>query len=203
MAILSGLFLSLLSVSWAQQFQGDVVSGTLPSQDGSEVAYFKIDDPSGANDHLTLVNYQSLGSDGQRLNNQNVERAVIMMAGLFRDAGDYMNHTLSALYKVPAGAGPSRDNVAIITPVFPNEQDEGVAWTQGSNVLVWHENDWAYGRNNIYPSSSTNTSSFSVLDQLVAYYNDQNTFPNVKEIVVAGHSMGSQVWAPQNNTQFK
>lgn len=92
MAVLSTLFLSLLSVSWAQQFQGDTVSGTLPSQDGSEVSYFRINDPSGDNDRLTLINYQSLDSNGQRLQNNNVERAVIMMNGLFRDAGDYMNH---------------------------------------------------------------------------------------------------------------
>ncbi|KAM0723408.1 hypothetical protein Q7P37_000394 [Cladosporium fusiforme] len=203
MAILPYLALSLLSlgsISSAQQHQGDTISGYLPSEDGSEVSYFKVADPSGNNDHLTLINYQSLGSDGNRLNNQNVQRAVIMMAGLFRDAGDYMNHTLSALYKVPASAGPDRDSVSIVTPVFANEQDQGSVFpwdesssTSTSNALVWHENDWAYGRNNIYPSSSTNISSFYVLDQLVDYYRDQNTFPNLKEIVVAGHSMGSQM----------
>lgn len=109
------------------------------------------------------------------------------------------------MYNVPASAGPSRDNVAIITPLFPNEQDKGYAypWDESSssstsNTLVWHENDWAYGRNNIYPSSSTNISSFYVLDQLVEYYLDENTFPNIKEVIVAGHSMGSQVRIDQS-----
>lgn len=84
--------------------------------------------------------------------------------------------------------------------MFSNEQDKGVAYpfddssnTSPSDALVWYGTEWAYGRNNMYPSSNTNISSFHVLDELVAYYSDESMFPNVHEIVVAAHSMGSQM----------
>lgn len=75
--------------AWAQQYAGDTISGTLPSQDGSEVAYFRISDPSGANDQLTLLNYYSHNSSGQRIPESAVERAVIMITGMLRDGSDY------------------------------------------------------------------------------------------------------------------
>lgn len=76
----------------AQQYAGDVIYGTLPQRSGSEIAYFKIRDPSGANDHLTLINYYSLGSDGNRIKPSNVQRAVIMMSGQRRDADQYVGY---------------------------------------------------------------------------------------------------------------
>lgn len=82
----------------AQQYAGDAVSGSLPQRSGSEIAYFKIRDPSGANDHLTLINYYSLGSDGQRIRPSNVQRAVIMMSGQRRDADQYIGYVSLLLY---------------------------------------------------------------------------------------------------------
>lgn len=96
--------------------------------------------------------------------------------------------------------GPTKDNVAITAPLFANEQDKGTAYpfddasnSPGSNALAWYDTEWAYGRNNMYPYGSNNISTFHVLDEIVAYYKDQNQFPNMHEIVVAGHSMGSQL----------
>jgi pimeloyl-ACP methyl ester carboxylesterase len=78
--------------------------------------------------------------------------------------------------------------------MFANEKDQGIAYPyEESNALAWTGAEWAYGRNNIYPAYSTNTSSFHVLDEIVAYYQDQNLFPNMHEIVVAAHSMGAQL----------
>lgn len=83
------LVASFCASAWAQQYAGDIISRTLPSQDGSEIAYFRISDPSGANDLLTLMNYYSLNSNGQRLQESDVERAVLMMFGMNRNAADY------------------------------------------------------------------------------------------------------------------
>jgi len=76
----------------AQQYAGDSISNTLPQRSGSEIAYFKIRDPSKANDHLTLINYASLGSDGKRIKPSNVRRAIIMMSGQRRDAWQYIGY---------------------------------------------------------------------------------------------------------------
>lgn len=93
MSITASCLLAFFSLSAsAQQYAGDTISGTLPGQDGSEVAYFRISDPSGANDQLTLVNYYSHASNGQRIQESAVERAVIMMSGMNRNAGDYQGY---------------------------------------------------------------------------------------------------------------
>jgi hypothetical protein len=76
----------------AQQYAGDYIPGSLPQRSGSEIAYFKIRDPSNVNDHLTLINYYSLGSDGNRIKPSNVQRAVIMMSGQRRDANQYIGY---------------------------------------------------------------------------------------------------------------
>lgn len=81
--------------SWAQQYAGDTISGYLPTVPNAEVAYFRINDPSSVNDHLTLINYQSLGSNGQRLQESNIQRAVIMMSGQRRDADVYIGYVSS------------------------------------------------------------------------------------------------------------
>lgn len=76
----------------AQQYAGDYIPGSLPQRSGSEITYFKIRDPAGKNDHLTLINYYSLGSDGKRLKPSNIQRAVIMMSGQRRDADQYIGY---------------------------------------------------------------------------------------------------------------
>jgi hypothetical protein len=97
---------------------------------------------------------------------------------------------MDALNTANSVYGPTKDNVAIIAPFFANNLDKHVAYpyddgsrTSSSNALVWDDTDWAYGRNNVYPSSSTSVSSFHVLDEIVAYYSDRDTFPHMHEIV--------------------
>lgn len=110
------------------------------------------------------------------------------------------SQAINALATADPAYGPTKDNVAITAPLFANEQDKGTAYpfddasnSPGSNALAWYDTEWAYGRNNMYPYGSNNISTFHVLDEIVAYYKDQNQFPNMHEIVVAGHSMGSQL----------
>lgn len=43
--------------SLAQQYAGDVIPNTLPTVPGAEIAFFRINDPSGKNKNLTLTNY--------------------------------------------------------------------------------------------------------------------------------------------------
>lgn len=43
-----------------------------------------------------------------------------------------------------------------------------------------------------YPTNRPGVSSFLVLDQMVQYYDNKTLYPNLKQIVVAGHSAGAQ-----------
>lgn len=55
-----------VSIVWAQQYAGDAIVNTLLSVPGSAITYFRIQDPAGKNNNLTLTNYYSLGENGQR-----------------------------------------------------------------------------------------------------------------------------------------
>lgn len=93
--------------------------------------------------------------------------------------------------------------MAVIAPYFTNGNDKGYAypWTDGlaanqgstTNALVWPGSQWMGGRDNQYPYTSTNTSSFYVMDTLINYFNDEGLFPNLKQIVLVGHSAGGQL----------
>jgi hypothetical protein len=97
----------------------------------------------------------------------------------------------------------NRDSVAVMAPYFPNGDDKnyGYPWTDGlksgrgstTNALVWSGSQWSAGANNQYPHNSRNTSSYYILDELVRYYDDKTLFPNMKQIVLAGHSLGGQM----------
>lgn len=63
---------------------------------GAEVAFFKIADPSGFNDELTLVNYYSHGTDGNRIVESKIQRVVIVIPGLLRDCNNYENDVSEA-----------------------------------------------------------------------------------------------------------
>jgi hypothetical protein len=113
-----------------------------------------------------------------------------------------MSNMLSALSQV-SDPTVNFDSVAICAPYFPNGDDKniGYPWTTGlspgrgstSSELVWSASLWASGANNQYPWNMTTVSSYEALDQLVRYFDNKTIFPNMKQIVVAGHSLGSQM----------
>jgi len=90
--LLGGLLLQLVL---AQQYAGDVIPNSLGSVPGSELVYFKIKEPNGKTPkayNLTLTNYQSLQTNGQRIVPSQIQRAVIIIHGLDRDPGTYISN---------------------------------------------------------------------------------------------------------------
>ncbi|KAF2239090.1 hypothetical protein EV356DRAFT_523854 [Viridothelium virens] len=184
----------------AQNYVGTQINNSLPFVPGSEITYFNVISSSGLN--LTLTNYMSLNSSGKRFDPTKIQRAVIIIHGLQRDPGTYMANILSALSQVPNRPDVSVDSVAIMAPYFPNGDDKnyGYPWTDGlapgkgstTNALVWQGSQWAGGANNQYPSYSVHTSSYDALDQAVKWFDNTAVFPNMHQIVIAGHSLGAQ-----------
>lgn len=95
------------------------------------------------------------------------------------------------------------DSVAIVAPYFANGDDKTTGYypwdsvnsVSTSSALVWRGSQWASGATNQYPSGNSRKdtiSSFAALDQLTAYYDNKTLFPNLNQIVVAGHSLGAQ-----------
>ncbi|KAI9693780.1 MAG: hypothetical protein M1822_003051 [Bathelium mastoideum] len=199
MAFLSRLLL-LASVATAQNYVGTPINNSLPGVPGSEITYFNVISSSGVN--LTLTNYMSLNKSNERPIQSGIQRAVIVIHGLQRDPGTYMSQGLSALSQVTGNANVNVNSVAIMAPYFPNGDDKNVGypWTSGlapgkgstTNALVWSGSGWAEGANNQYPSYSVHTSSYDALDQIIQWFDNKTIYPNMHQIVVAGHSLGAQ-----------
>lgn len=112
------------AVTSAQQYAGEVIDTNLPNVPGSEIAFFKIPGVMDSNKkkaaNLTLINYYSHGSNGKRLVESKVQRAVIIIHGLNRDPGTYESNMLSALAQVTGDSNVNKDSVAVLAPYFPN-----------------------------------------------------------------------------------
>lgn len=184
------------------QYRGTPYANSAPvTHQYSEKAFFKIKDPSGrhvcADDpasDLSFLTYSSLNTSRQRPANEDLKRAVIVIHGARRDPQNYHAGMILALLAVTDNQEISPDTVSILAPFYVNDEDAGVGYETGSRALVWYDDEWAGGANNQFPSDSSNTiSAFDVLDQIVQYYADKSTFPNINQIVVSGHSMGAQM----------
>lgn len=85
-------------------------------------------------------------------------------------------------------AGAAARTTVIVTPQFLTARDVA-AHNLADNVLRWGVDDWKVGR----PSDDAAAiSSFQVVDEIFHRLADRTIFPNLKTIVLAGHSAGGQ-----------
>ncbi|RYP53974.1 hypothetical protein DL768_001124 [Monosporascus sp. mg162] len=195
------------------QHLGTPINNTLPvTHIFSEVTYFKVKDPLGEHvctddpgSDFSLINYSSLNSTRQRPPNNAIQRAVIVCHGLRRDPQNYHAGMLNALIKATQSDPEiSVDTVAVVAPFFPNGNDRGTAFPYfpdgerqadryPSPALVWSNTAWAAGAVNQYPPHRETVASYHALDQLLQWYGNTTRFPNMRQIVVAGHSLGAQL----------
>ena len=113
-----------------------------------------------------------------------IERVLIIVHGRLRNAQTYLQSGNRA-----AELAGQRDTTLVIAPQFLNETDvekHPVADT----VLRWQGNEWMAGGESTAPFRM---SSFEALDEIIARLGDRQQFPDVKQIVIAGHSGGAQV----------
>ncbi|PSK36698.1 hypothetical protein B9Z65_1881 [Elsinoe australis] len=133
---------------------------------------------------LTLINHQSLQQNQSQLDPTVLQRAVVVIYGLNQDPGTYMATTLSALSQQISDPNVNLSSVAIMDPYFANGDDKGTGYP-------WSTKDGSTSSALANPTIS----SFKVLDQLIKYFDNQTVFPNMKHIVIAGHSLGAQAVA--------
>jgi pimeloyl-ACP methyl ester carboxylesterase len=113
--------------------------------------------------------------------NTAVTRALIMVHGAGRNADHYFETSLAAAFL--AGAV---DNTVVVAPHMIASPEKPEA-----NELLWPERgeNWRSGG-----ASPTNPSvtSFDFVDEIVRLLANKKNFPNLKNIVIAGHSAGGQ-----------
>lgn len=109
-----------------------------------------------------------------------IRRAVVIVHGYERNAGDYLRHI--------EGMSPPADTL-IVAPQFLAPEDIAAANLPAAS-LRWKREAWSSGLPALGPAPM---SSFDAIDTLVSRLGDRSQFPNLAEIVVAGFSAGGQL----------
>jgi pimeloyl-ACP methyl ester carboxylesterase len=113
-----------------------------------------------------------------------VTRAVILLHGKGRDVDGYYR----GLQRAAGEAGGASAGSILIAPQFLNEHDIE-AHRLGTQIVRWHTGAWEAGGPAIDPAP---VSAYEVLDAMLEHLADKTIFPNLKDVVLAGHSGGGQ-----------
>jgi len=117
-----------------------------------------------------------------------VKYAVISIHGSGRNADEHFNIINSAISSIGIA-----DSTIVLAPLFPNQEDVNT-YNLDTSVLYWPDSDWNAGdlsRNTQSNPRPERMSSFSSLDTI--YHRLANNNPNLKKIILTGHSAGSQM----------
>jgi pimeloyl-ACP methyl ester carboxylesterase len=114
-----------------------------------------------------------------------ITRAVIILHGRLRNADVYYDSAKTA----QAAAGAAGQATLMIVPQFLADIDVE-AHHLPPDTLRWTWEGWEGGDDATGPKPA---SSFEALDAILARLADKKLFPNLKDVVVAGHSGGAQV----------
>lgn len=113
-----------------------------------------------------------------------IERVLIVIHGRLRNAETYRKSG-----EVAAELAGQTANTLVIAPQFLNESDVSL-YSLPDSVLRWQGNEWMGGGLSTGPNP---LSSYAALDEIVGRLSDRKQFPDVKQIVIFGHSGGAQV----------
>jgi pimeloyl-ACP methyl ester carboxylesterase len=114
-----------------------------------------------------------------------IERAVIVQHGHARDADVYFKTGLTA----QAAAGEAGKKALMISPQFIDQLDFDRRHV-APDILRYTPEGWEGGYDAIGPKA---VSSFAAFDAILKKLADRRLFPNLKTVVLAGHSGGGQV----------
>lgn len=122
-----------------------------------------------------------------------VKRAVVTMPGKPRDAWKYANLYRNALSIVEANSssGVAPNTVMIISPVWLNQMDLQ-AGAAKQNEIVFHGSSWQAGGASVHPALNRSLSTYAVIDNFTDMLFNKRIYPNMNQVVIAGHSMGGQ-----------
>lgn len=120
---------------------------------------------------------------GQR--HEGITRVLVMIHGAGRNADGYFESAMAGAFL--AGA---LDNTLVIAPRMASADGQGCRDALGDGEVSWNCSSWRSGGPAISHPAVT---SFDFLDEILRAVARKGTFPNLKVIVVAGHSAGGQV----------
>jgi hypothetical protein len=124
-----------------------------------------------------------------------IARALVVVHGAGRDADNYFRHVLAGAYL--AGA---LDNTVVVSMRFASNDGLACRDTLDAGELNWQcggPGRWTAGGIPVGTSSGlfatgVNVTSFDAADAVVRKLRKRDIFPNLRAIVVSGHSAGGQ-----------
>jgi pimeloyl-ACP methyl ester carboxylesterase len=117
--------------------------------------------------------------------NENIRRAFILIHGASRDADNYFRTAVAAAFLAEA-----LEDTIVVSPRFASKTG-GCNDALGENEVNWScsGDSWRSGGVSV---SNKELTSYDFADELLRKLADKHVFPNLKAIVIAGHSAGGQ-----------
>jgi hypothetical protein len=107
-----------------------------------------------------------------------------MVHGANRDADNYFRTALGAAF-----FGHALEDTVVVAPRMASNDGRGCKDALAANEVSWNCGSWRSGG----PAISDNkVDSFLFVDEILRKLAKKDVFPNLREIVVAGHSAGGQ-----------
>ncbi len=118
--------------------------------------------------------------------NEKITRALIVVHGQGRDADNYFRTSLAAAFLANAFA-----DTIVISPRFASNNGTGCRDTLAPNEVNWpcSGDSWRSGG---VATNNASLTSYDFMDAIVRALARKETFPNLKSIVISGHSAGGQ-----------
>ena len=117
--------------------------------------------------------------------NENITRALIVIHGTNRDADNYFRTSLAAAFL----AGGLEDTAVIVPKIASHERGCNDTLAQNEVNYSCGGDSWRSGG---VSNSSDKITSFDFVDEIMKKLASKKAFPNLKHIVLAGHSAGGQ-----------
>jgi hypothetical protein len=118
-----------------------------------------------------------------------VRTLLIFIHGLHRNAMGYFDDAVEGV----RSAGQKKTTL-VIAPQYATAEDMN-EFRLGGDFLYWNKAQWKDGYASVITSSrnqQVSMSSYEVMDSLIASVLGSGNFPNIRRVVIAGHSAGGQ-----------
>jgi pimeloyl-ACP methyl ester carboxylesterase len=114
--------------------------------------------------------------------NEAITRALIVVHGAPRNADNYFRGATAAGFLAAA-----LDDTVIISPHFASNSSEGCHDKLEANEINWSCEGWRMGGD---ANGNGALSSYDVIDRILSLLSRRDVFPNLRHVVLAGHSAG-------------
>jgi hypothetical protein len=118
--------------------------------------------------------------------NDKITRALVVIHGTNRDADNYFRNALAATFLAAA-----LDDTVVIVPKIASNDGRGCRDKLAANEVSYScsGDSWRSGGT---ATNAEKLTSFDFVDEILRDLAKREAFPNLKEIVLAGHSAGGQ-----------